>query len=87
MKHALIVGASGLIGKALLELLLKGDDYSKVIAIGRRRVDVAHPKLESRIIDFDNIAKEMIAMTLNNLSNVKSSKSYLEDIKSDIKFN
>lgn len=36
-------------------------------------------------IDFDNIAKEMIAMTLNNLSNVKSSKAYLEDIKSDIK--
>lgn len=36
-------------------------------------------------IDFDNIAKEMIAMTLNNLSNVKSSKAYLEDIKSDIR--
>lgn len=36
-------------------------------------------------IDFENIAKEMIAMTLNNLSNVKSSKAYLEDIKSDIK--
>ena len=36
-------------------------------------------------IDFDNIAKEMIAMTLNNLSNVKSSKAYLENIKSDIK--
>ena len=67
MKHALIVGASGLIGKALLELLLKGDDYSKVIAIGRRRVDVAHPKLESRIIDFDNIAELVVSNKIHDL--------------------
>ena len=55
MKCALIVGATGLVGNALLELLLEGDDYAKVIALGRRPLDTVHPKLESRVIDFDHI--------------------------------
>ncbi|MBC5839115.1 NAD(P)H-binding protein [Flavobacterium muglaense] len=53
MKTALIIGSTGLIGSELLQLLLKNDNYSKVIAFSKREIDVQHPKLEVQIINFD----------------------------------
>ena len=54
-KIALIAGASGLVGSHLLSLLLDSEDFSKVYAIVRKPLGVGHPKLEERIIDFDQI--------------------------------
>ncbi len=45
MKTALVAGSTGLIGGQLLELLLKDDGYSKIIAISRKNLTIAHPKL------------------------------------------
>lgn len=44
-KKALILGATGLIGKHLLNLLLKEDVYNNVYVISRRPISVEHPKL------------------------------------------
>ena len=55
MKRALIVGATGLIGKALLDLLLQGHEYTKVYAVGRRSLDFSHPKLVTQVVDFDDM--------------------------------
>ena len=44
-KTALLAGATGLVGSALLPLLLASDRYAKVIVVGRRPVALAHPKL------------------------------------------
>ena len=44
-KTALLAGATGLVGSALLPLLLASERYAKVIVVGRRPVAVQHPKL------------------------------------------
>jgi putative NADH-flavin reductase len=45
MKRALILGATGLVGNALLNLLLESDRYSEVVAVVRNPLAIAHPKL------------------------------------------
>jgi uncharacterized protein YbjT (DUF2867 family) len=58
MKTAVIAGYSGLIGSQLLKILIESDDYVKVIALGRRSLDIQHPKLIQHNIDFNNIEIE-----------------------------
>lgn len=55
MKTALIAGSTGLIGRQLLNLLLKSQDYQKVIALTRRDLP-AHPKLSQVIVDAGGLA-------------------------------
>lgn len=54
-KKALIVGGSGLIGRKLLHLLLKGQHYDSVVALVRAPLHVEHPKLTELTIDFDHL--------------------------------
>ncbi|WP_210487996.1 oxidoreductase [Rufibacter aurantiacus] len=56
-KAALIAGASGLVGSHCLKLLLQSPRYNKVISVGRKKLDVEHPKLQQIIVDFDNLEK------------------------------
>ncbi|WP_242927818.1 oxidoreductase [Pontibacter vulgaris] len=56
-RNALIAGASGLVGGHCLQLLLNSERYSQVISIGRRDLPVIHPKLDQRVIDFDNMER------------------------------
>lgn len=55
MRTALIAGATGLVGKYLLALLLASDRYDKVIALIRHDLPVDNPKLVKLKIDFANI--------------------------------
>ena len=55
MKTAIIAGHTGLVGKQLLTLLLEDETYSKVIAVGRRELQIEHPKLQQKVVDFDNL--------------------------------
>ena len=55
MKTALVAGYTGLIGSQLLTILLEGNYYDKVIAIGRRNLDFEHPKLVQQKVDFNNL--------------------------------
>lgn len=57
-KTALIAGATGLVGTELLQILLNGEEYEKVIAIVRRPLDNKHPKLEEKIVNFDRLGEE-----------------------------
>ena len=47
-----LIGGTGLVGGHILQLLLKDDLYSTVRVIGRRSVNVNHPKLQEFIIEF-----------------------------------
>ncbi len=47
-RTAIVAGASGLVGGRLLALLLADPTYSRVVALGRRRLAVEHPKLVQR---------------------------------------
>ena len=53
MKTAVLLGASGLVGSALLKQLIDDPEYDKIIAIVRKKFKVDHPKIEQQIIDFD----------------------------------
>jgi uncharacterized protein YbjT (DUF2867 family) len=53
VKTALIIGSTGLIGSALLNLLLESTNYAKVITFVKRDTGIKHPKLTQHIIDFD----------------------------------
>ncbi|MEJ8756290.1 oxidoreductase [Pontibacter sp. H259] len=56
-RNALIAGASGLVGSHCLRLLLTSERYSQVISIGRRDLPLIHPKLDQKVIDFNNLKK------------------------------
>jgi uncharacterized protein YbjT (DUF2867 family) len=50
-KKAIILGATGLTGSHLLELLLNDPNYDVVKVFTRKKLSIAHPKLEEHIID------------------------------------
>lgn len=58
-KTALIAGATGLVGSHLLQRLLADARYGRVIAVGRKPLDVSHVKLETLQIDFDRLESEL----------------------------
>lgn len=55
IKKALLVGASGLIGSNLLQLLLNDEQYSEVVLWSRNNIELTHPKLTEKVIDFDSV--------------------------------
>lgn len=57
-KVAAIVGATGLVGRALLENLLESTDYQKVISFTRRKTSQTHPKLQERVLPLENLENE-----------------------------
>ena len=50
---AILIGATGLIGKSLLKQLLEDQGITEVLVFHRRATGVTHPKLSEHIIDFD----------------------------------
>lgn len=54
MRTAIVIGATGLTGTQLVDLLLNDDRFNKVIVFGRRSIEINSTKLEEHIIDFDH---------------------------------
>lgn len=52
-KTALVVGASSLVGKELVNLLIASYDYEKIIVWVRKPLGIRHSKLQERQINFD----------------------------------
>jgi len=53
MKTAIIIGASGLTGQALLNQLLKDEQFDSVILFLRKELNIIHKKLTQHCIDFN----------------------------------
>jgi uncharacterized protein YbjT (DUF2867 family) len=60
-RTAVIAGASGLVGSHLLEKLLADDTWDRVVSIGRRELDVEHPKLEQVLVPVQAIGELPVA--------------------------
>ncbi len=56
-RQALLVGASGLVGSALLKMLLAGDAYERVWVLARRELALSDARLTVRVVDFERIAE------------------------------
>lgn len=56
-KTAIILGATGLTGGHLLNLILEDKTFHKVVVFTRRETGVEHPKLEEHIIDLLQLDK------------------------------
>ena len=54
MRTAIVLGATGLVGKQLLRQLLADKRFVKVKVFVRRNTGLAHSKLESYVVNFDN---------------------------------
>src|SRR6202041_3215984 len=50
---ALVAGGSGLVGAALLPLLLQSPQYTRVHALSRRPLPFDHPRLANRVVRFE----------------------------------
>lgn len=64
---ALVAGASGLIGKQLLNLLLESNNYTKVKAIVRKPLGITHPKLHEITIDFEKLWEKSILLKADHV--------------------
>ncbi|ROZ69666.1 NAD(P)H-binding protein [Ramlibacter sp. WS9] len=51
-RSVLIAGASGLVGREILQGLLADDSVAAVHSLGRRELDLEHPKLTQHRVDF-----------------------------------
>jgi uncharacterized protein YbjT (DUF2867 family) len=56
-KSILLLGATGLVGRECLRLLVENDAFSKVVVLARRPLggDLAGPKVEAHVVDFDHL--------------------------------
>ncbi|KAI9304585.1 hypothetical protein BJ944DRAFT_163307 [Cunninghamella echinulata] len=71
-KTALVLGATGAVGKALLKNVLKDSNYTTVIAMGRRAVELD-----------DSIPKEKLVQKTVNFGNLEENRQDFRNIKAD----
>ncbi len=66
-RTGLVIGATGLIGKHLVELLLNDDGYASAVVFARKRLPIDHPKLTQHVITFDDTASFAALITGDDL--------------------
>lgn len=59
---ATVIGATGLIGGHLLELLLQDPYFESVRILIRRPLDIIAPKLEKKLVDFSDLESFRLAL-------------------------
>ena len=57
MRTAIVAGATGLIGRELVQKLILSDQYRVIYLISRRESGLIHPKIKEVVIDFDLISQ------------------------------
>lgn len=90
-KSALLVGASGLVGSELLQCLLNSPEYKKVLILVRKPLGIQHPKLEERVIRFEDLAKNKDLFKVNDVycclgTTIKKAKSQEAFKKVDVDY-
>ncbi|HYR08988.1 MAG TPA: hypothetical protein VEQ60_14500, partial [Longimicrobium sp.] len=55
LASALLLGATGLVGGHVLDLLLDDPAYGRVVVLGRHPVDRRHPRLAQHVADLGRV--------------------------------
>ncbi|AJE51208.1 NAD(P)H-binding protein [Paenibacillus polymyxa] len=61
-RKAVVVGGTGLVGGYVVRELLVQKEYTRVMVMGRRPLDIKHPKLEQALIDWKQPQKSAFAL-------------------------
>lgn len=94
--RATVIGATGLIGSHLLELLLANDNFDSVRILIRRPFDLTHHKLEKKLVDFSDMESFRLALEDSDVifcaigttqKKVKGDKSAYRKVDFDIAVN
>ncbi|WEZ07743.1 oxidoreductase [Priestia flexa] len=91
LRSALVLGASGLIGQELLQLLLDNGSYSHVTVLVRKALPVEHEKLRQLEIDFEELEKYEKDFAVDDVycclgTTMKKAKTKSKFIKVDYEF-
>ncbi len=62
MKTALVVGATGAVGKALVYQLIEDKNYVRIIVLSRKPLTIKHQKLTVVMVNFDKLADYVAEM-------------------------
>jgi uncharacterized protein YbjT (DUF2867 family) len=54
-KAAVVIGATGVVGREVVNQLVHSDAYSKVVTLTRRAIISDSPKEENHVVDFDRL--------------------------------
>jgi len=57
MKKAIIIGATGMVGTQLIQLLIENEEYTEIVSLGRHESGIKNIKLKEHIINFDEPEK------------------------------
>ena len=90
-KTALVVGATGLVGGNLVNILLESPEYEKVIVWVRKPTGINNKKLEEKIINFELIDTYKLDDRLNHIfcclgTTIKKAKSKNAFKKVDLEY-
>jgi uncharacterized protein YbjT (DUF2867 family) len=66
-KVALLAGATGLVGGALLDALLEAPDFSRVVAVTRRPLMRESARLANRTVRFDQLTEQFAGFACNTV--------------------
>ena len=55
MKTAIVIGATGLVGSTLVKQICENPNYSKVVLLLRKPLNISHSKLIQEVINFDKL--------------------------------
>ncbi len=57
MRTAIVAGATGLIGRELVQKLILSDQYRVIYIVSRREIEIRHEKIRTVVTDFENISQ------------------------------
>lgn len=91
MKTAIVIGATGLTGKLLVNILLTDNRYQTVKVFVRRSLNITNPKLEEHIVDFDETEKWKSDISGDELfsamgTTIRKAKSTIIQYKVDVTY-
>ena len=66
MKTAIVAGATGLIGRELVQKLILSDEYRMIYLISRRATGFTHEKIMELITDFDHLSELKIGEPIDD---------------------
>ncbi|MBU3157579.1 NAD-dependent epimerase/dehydratase family protein [Clostridium estertheticum] len=90
-KTALVVGATGLVGGNLVNMLLEAPEYEKIIVWVRKSTGINNKKLEEKIINFELLDTYKLEDTVNHIfcclgTTIKKAKSKEAFKKVDLEY-